>query len=506
MDNYFCIATTFLDGRYHGREWPPSPARLFQALLAGVQTGIHRRQWVVVEPTLCQLEQLAAPEIVASDWRQLPSYRISVPNNDSDKAAREWRAGRSFDAASLRTLKTISARELSSEKGTPHLYYLWKIDDTAPPITILRQLTSFLHTLGWGIDMAYADAFVLNEETKKFLAGKLGYLHYVPGDRGQLWDVPRPGYLDNLTETYRRYCERGSGNTIDPATRATKYGQERYRRVGKIKQPQATFVLRKFDDADSPHRVPWALGMRVAAWMRHAAAEALRQEHYPDDFVDSYVLGHDNGHAKHMSFVPVPNVGTIYPDGAIRRVMVLEPLDCDGTMTDLLRDANVPALPGEIAAFLQLKLDTSTLHELVENGNGPRKTKPVCQLFRASENKIWPYYLRTSALWHTVTPVVLHGYNSEHGKFSLKKTEQLLYQAFGKSGYSRDSIKELFFQPAPFWAGTEGAVTMRVPEHLAKWPRYHVSVCFREPVTGPLLIGIGRHYGAGLFAARQTSA
>lgn len=33
-----CISVTFLTGRYHGEEWPPSPARLYQALVAAVMT------------------------------------------------------------------------------------------------------------------------------------------------------------------------------------------------------------------------------------------------------------------------------------------------------------------------------------------------------------------------------------------------------------------------------------------------------------------------------------
>jgi CRISPR-associated protein Csb2 len=488
MDGYICITATFLADRYHGREWPPSPARLFQALLAGAQTGLYRQQWAVVEPVLRELERLPSPEVVACDFRNLPSYRISVPNNDSDKAAREWNAGRPFDAARLRTLKTISPREMVPHSCAPHVYYLWKTANGDLPIAALRQLTSFLHTVGWGIDMAYADSLLLDEQEKQSLAGKPGYSHYVPGQRGQLCDVPVPGYLQDLTEAYRRYCKRGSGDGVDPATRATKYGQERYQCVGRAEPPLAKFVLRKLDNASTPYAVPWALGMKVAAWMRHAAAESLRQR-YSDDFIDSYVLGHGDGHSKHMSFVPVPNVGTIYPDGAIRRVLVLEPPDSDG----------------EIAALLQWKLATSVLHRLLENGGGTRKTEPACQLFEAEDDNIWPYYIRPahapSSLWHTVTPVVLHGYNSEHGKFSLKKTEQLLYQALEKSGYSRQSIMELFFQPAPLWAGTEGALAMRVPEHLAKWPRYHVGVRFREPVPGPVLAGIGKHYGIGLFGA-----
>ena len=40
MSNQLCISVTLLDGRFHGRgdggvpEWPPSPLRLFQALVA----------------------------------------------------------------------------------------------------------------------------------------------------------------------------------------------------------------------------------------------------------------------------------------------------------------------------------------------------------------------------------------------------------------------------------------------------------------------------------------
>jgi CRISPR-associated protein Csb2 len=484
MDHYLCIAATFLADHYHGREWPPSPARLFQALLAGAQTGSYRQQWAMAEPVLQKLERLPAPQVVASACRQLPSYRISVPNNDSDKAAKEWAAGRSFDAAALRTLKTISPRELVHNSGSPHVYYLWKTGDVDLPMEALRRLTFYLHTFGWGIDMACADSFLLSEQEKQSLAGKPGYLHYVPGERGQLRDVPAPGYLQDLCDAYQRYCNRTSGRGVDPATRATKYGQERYQRVGSIEVPAAKFALRKLNNG-SPYAVPWVLGMKVAAWMRHAAAEALRQEQYAEEFINSYVLGHGNGHDTHMSFIPVPNIGTIYPDGAIRRVMMLEP--SEGT--------------GDVAALLQLKLSPSLLHRLVENGGGPRKTEPVCQLVEAQDDKIWPYYFRSSSLWHSVTPVVLHGYNSEHGKFSLKKTEQLLYQALEKSGYSRQSITELFFQPAPLWAGTEGALALRVPEHLAKWPRYHISVRFREPVVGPVLAGIGKHYGIGLFAA-----
>jgi CRISPR-associated protein Csb2 len=485
MEQYLCIATTFLAESYHGQEWPPSPARLFQALIAGACTGSYQQRWKEVEPVLKALERQPAPEMVARDAVHTASYRIAVPNNDSDKTGREWAAGREYDPSRLRTIKTISPRRFhATPGGGAHVYYMWPFSEALPAEKVQR-LTSFLHTFGWGIDMAYADSFILNGADKQSLTTKPGYAHYKPAEKGRLHNVPAPGYLDDLRKAHAQSANRQTREGVNPSIRATGYAQQAYITSGATDSPHARFVLRKLDDAEEFYRIPWSLGMQLAAWLRHATAEALRQERYEEEFINSYVLGHGNERGKHLSFVPVPTIGSDHSDGVIRRVMILEPAGSDG----------------EIAQLLQLKLSAAVLRRLVENGNGPRQTTPACQLFEPQGDNIWHYYTRSSHLWHSVTPVVLHGYNSAHGKFSLKKTEQLLYQAFEKSGYPRQTISQVFFQPAPFWAGTEGALAIRVPEYLKKWPRYHVSVRFNQPVAGPLVAGIGRHYGIGLFAS-----
>lgn len=485
MDRYLCIAATFLAERYHGEEWPPAPARLFQALLAGANTGSYRQNWGDVEPALRALEAFSAPEMLALTPASAPAYRIAVPNNDSDVAAREWRAGRDFDAAALKTMKTVAPRTFDRTDGySPHVHYIWRFSGTNLQEQALQQLSSFLHTFGWGIDMAFADSAFLDEAGKQKLLSKPGYSHYKPAAKGKIWKVPSVGYLDDLVSTHKRQCERRSRAGVDASIRARSYGEERYLRLGICESPNARFVLRQLTDENVFFKVPWGLGMQVAAWMRHATATALREEGYRDDFVNSYVLGHGTGNGKHISFVPVPTIRRTHGDGAVRRVMLVEPPDANGSITELL----------------QRKMATTELLTLV-NGGPP---KPVCVVADPEKQDfVFPFYLQEAALWESVTPVVLHGYNSEHGKFSLKKTEQLLYQAFEKSGYSRSSIAELYFQSAPFWAGTQGALQMRIPQHLSKWPRYHVSVRFKEPVVGPVLVGIGGHYGIGLFAAQN---
>jgi CRISPR-associated protein Csb2 len=99
--------------------------------------------------------------------------------------------------------------------------------------------------------------------------------------------------------------------------------------------------------------------------------------------------------------------------------------------------------------------------------------------------------------------MVLHGHNTLRGRLSIHKTERLILEALEKSGYSARLVEGLAFQPAPMWRGGEDARAVRVPLHLTRWPRYHVEVRFREAVQGPVLAGIGRHCGVGVFAAAR---
>ena len=86
---------------------------------------------------------------------------------------------------------------------------------------------------------------------------------------------------------------------------------------------------------------------------------------------------------------------------------------------------------------------------------------------------------------------------------SVAKTEKLLLRAFEMAGRSKEQIETMSFQAAPLWRGAEAAKNIRVPKHLDGYPRYHVEVKFREIVCGPVLAGIGRHYGIGVFASLE---
>lgn len=73
MDRYLVISVTFLHGRYHGSRgqgerdpWPPSPLRLFQALVAGARSGCRASLWTDAKIEAFRwLERLDPPGIVA---------------------------------------------------------------------------------------------------------------------------------------------------------------------------------------------------------------------------------------------------------------------------------------------------------------------------------------------------------------------------------------------------------------------------------------------------------
>jgi CRISPR-associated protein Csb2 len=308
---------------------------------------------------------------------------------------------------------------------------------------------------------------------------------FTPGARGGITlRVPTQGLLDQLGERHQAFTMRISRKGVDPYTRPTLFGQTRYRRAHAWQPRRHIEFGLETPDGDA-FAGRWEETQTIAAWLRHAAGRALLQEELDKNWVNAFVLGHtsadDLGHR--LSFVPLPSIGHAHSDGGIRRVLIAEPPGAAGAESEALD-------------LLRVKLAGTVLGD--SDGVPRAVLVPV-----ADGSKVLPFFLRRSRNWETVTPVILHGHNAARGRISLAKTERLLRQAFDAAGFPEPLLRELAFQRAPYWAGCEAAIGIRVPRHLAPWPRVHVHVEFAEPVEGPVLVGIGRHYGIGVFAARR---
>jgi CRISPR-associated protein Csb2 len=470
-----CISATFLNESYHGKEWPPSPARLFQAMLAGLMTGHYRALRPAAEPALRWLERQPPPEIFACERRAGRAYRLAVPNNDMDVVARAWAAGREADPTRLKTMKDVSPH-LLNEAETPQVKYVWQVgEDDAEGKQVLeklRPLTHCLHTLGWGVDMSYADAQVV----ERIDAG--GLIRWVPvaWSDAQL-AVPVRGFLDDLEGAYQRFRRRATGAGADADTRPGRFRMQAYAPAHRAAGLYLVLALQALEE-ERYHSENWESTVVVAGRMRNAAASALRVEESDDSFVQAFVEGHGDEKNFRMSFVPLPSIGHEHADGRIRRVMFVEPRASDGTTLRLLS----ATLPGRAA---------------VDEATGA----PVCRFADVPDRKVTRFYVgEPGRTWRTVTPVVLHGFNGEKGRISLNKTERLLRRAFEMAGYDWEMIEHIRFQAAPYWPNTGAAFKIRLPRHLKHLPRYHVEVRFQTEVYGPVLAGVGRHSGLGVFA------
>ena len=455
--------------RFHGEDWPCSPARLFRALLAGSMTGGNRDSQTIVEPALRWLERLPAPEIDAVSADPGDTYRISVPNNDMDIAAWEWASGRQYDPSILRTMKTVVPKRLSGEG--PHVTFRWTGIEMEPAIEEgLRAAVHSLHTLGWGIDMAFADMAVNDSKP----AGSS--VRWRPSELGShLLALPVEGSLDDLKATYARFLNSVQKGGVNPDTRPSVYRFQTYSN-GYVAPQAIVFELAQVGGKEGIASFPPEKTMEISAWLRHAVSTALAQEKIPEQTINEIALGHNDTEVNtdRIVYIPMPSIGFAHAGGGIRRVMIAMRRRPD--LLDLLR----------------IKLNG---WELTDKGGNPK-----CRLTTPSNPKVKPFYVDARREWASVTPVILHGYNSAGGNISMRKTDKLLAQAFAQAGHEIDNIEEWTIQAAPFWPGTPGARSMRVPKHLERWPRYHVSVKFRDKIGGPVLAGIGRHYGLGVFA------
>ncbi len=204
MPRALLITVRFHDGRYHGmRDGPPSPARLFQALLAGAGLGggldLERTE------ALKWLEDREPPVIGAPAMVRGQSVTNYVPNNDLDAVGGDLRR-----ISKIRTSKTV--RPLLFEPDSSWLY-AWTFQrdpKNERQAQVVCGLAERLYQLGRGVDMAWAWGEVLDHQV---LAEKiLNYpgLVYRPsrGGGGTILPCPQRGSLASLKLRYAANSSR----------------------------------------------------------------------------------------------------------------------------------------------------------------------------------------------------------------------------------------------------------------------------------------------------------
>ncbi len=497
---HLLLTVHFLADRYHGLldrtgppEWPPSPYRLFCALVAGVA----RRSdlGADVGKALAWLETLEPPIIVAPPAKTGHAITRFVPNNDADKR---------LDRQDRLTAKlTIPTLMLCKPDEKPQVHYLWDVNGKSDvPFNALREVVRSLTTLGWGVDMVFADVRTVAEAEVQKLSGVRWYPKpHVRRDEGML-RVPiatadlRESTLHDLKHCYRTAIERIEyGKPLHTVDKPRVFDRVFYASVERpIGRPWRVFELRNMDG--SRFRYPHRKLVHLAGMVRHLAIEAMKASPpagTDDDWTETYVAGHaQEGEPEHrqLSYLPLPSVRHQHVDPGVRRVMIVAPLGDDAWLEHVARH-----LAGR-------QLESERGDEFGDSD--PPFFVPI------KGDSVSRCYTEPASTWHSFTPVILPG----HDDHKPEKTRKLIEKALRQSGIDQPCEFEwsAFSRfPKSFSAhkyDRNGRLTGYVrPDHLLSQTAVHLTLRFKNglKVPGPLAIGAGRHCGLGLLAALKSS-
>ena len=492
MTRHLCISVTLLDPLFHGKgdrdepEWPPSPMRLFQALIAGSRAGCRNGDWSETKAEAYRwLERSDPPVIIAPASQHASSYTLFVPRNDADKK---------FERQDRLNPKIVSPYRIKTttcvRQPDQQLHYLWAIPETEWPkarrhVEVLCQEARYLTVLGWGIDQAVAHGLILTDAQVQSLSGQQWCAWNAPfAGRPQL-RVPNRGTLDDLDRAYKAFINRLSMEQPPRAREPRVFRSAVYLPASMLPpRPYAVFEL------------PDGIAFRqeqtiaVAAILRSTVCDDKRyrnrqdfQEQFPDDDPEVYLAGHAGNSTTttppRFSYLPLPTIGHEHADGMIRRVLIAEPFGGAGLH----------------AKWAQQRLRGQILRD--HNGN---ERGALDELRRSTSKKMlgryggWP---EGAKQWASITPVVLPGFDD--GK--IDKRNALALRAIRHAGLPVEAVESLVLREAPYWPGSHHPQRYRRPDYLKHYPAWHFYVRFREPLFGPIAIGAGRHCGLGLFAA-----
>ena len=503
MPDALLFSVRFHDGRYHGTgNWPPSPARLFQALVAGVAKGggIPQKEHCA----LTWLESLDPPAIATPKTCEGQSYLNYVPNNDLDA-----KGGDPEKIAGIRTSKQIRPRLFNAE--TP-LLYCWRFgNDPNEYAHTLVEIAERLYQLGRGVDMAWAQAEVLKiEKAEKRLEEHGGTIHRpTDGNSGTLQACPGVGSLKSLIERHKAMGERFSRGVHEvkgkkqPCTTFTQPPKPRFRQVAYDSPPtRLLYDLRHPAKTSKFQAWPLTSIVRLTETVRDRAADQLAAFLPNEVACIERVFGraHDlteADKARRIRITPLPSTGHPNAESSIRRVLIEIPPDCPLPVRNLAW------------AF-------SGLHLGSDPETGEIRDDSLPALVEADDWRMPDHYglgqnrKQAFHLWHTITPVALPNWrgrgrqNGPERADSEKDAMSAVIKAL-RHAHIPARAETIRVQREPFGAKGARAESFAPGTRFAPPKLWHVEIAFSAPLHGSLILGDGRYLGLGLMAPQKQT-
>jgi CRISPR-associated protein Csb2 len=517
MPRILLLSIHFHEGRYHGRpEWPPSPARLFQALVAGAASG--KNLPAEDRAALAWLEQCEPPVIAAPAKRDGSGFTNYVPNNDLDSVGRNPRR-----ISEIRAGKQIKPLLFDASIG---LLYAWTFDDGEEHARKLCAIAELLYQLGRGVDMAWARGEIIDtDKIEARLATHTGAI-YRPGTGGGGIVLPSP-QKGSLASLERRFVEIGHRfKTVRSGRQSQVYSQAskpRFAPVIYASPPQLfLFDLRELTDREALGSWPLARAVNFVERVRDSAASGLKARRPgAAATIDRVFIGRDAKEVdkvERIRIVPLPSIGSPHVVPAIRRVLVEVPPNCplsgtdiEGAFSGILVSEGVDSESGEVIETRLLPAEDRDMlrHYGMDDRNDHRvwrSVTPVALPEGAARRRIDPQRLRKElATARDAAGTELREAKSGAERFAeeSRATSAILRSLRHAGVPARAEAIRLRREP---YRGRGARAEDFAPEtRFAKERLWHVEITFAKPLRGPLLIGDGRYLGLGLMAPQRDA-
>jgi CRISPR-associated protein Csb2 len=496
------IAVRLLDGRYHGvGDWPPSPFRLFQALVAGAYGGRWRAESAGVQQqkdaAFAWLEKLDPPHIAAPAKIAGRATTYFVPNNDLDAVG-----GNPRRVAEIRTGKVV--RPILFAADMPFLY-AWPFAGAETPARLLCELAPRLHTLGRGLDPSFAVA-----EIDDWTAAQVRLLAHggavarpcgsAVGDT--LVPCPTDGSLASLRTRHgalrNRLADRREGKAAvtlfrqppKPLFRGVAYDRPAQRFLFDLRPADGSRPFQPITQ-ERVTEVAKAVRDRIAARLTQALPGRTAE-------IERLVMGRgasEADKARRVRILPLPSIGMEHTDPAIRRVLIEIPPDCPFAAADVLWTISGQGICNRV--------DPETGEILAE---GPL-------LVAAEEARMLRHYgINDSPArrWQTVTPAALSERRpagriggdaraSVEGRATAAVVDALRHVGIDPAGIA---VRVQSEPPHPKGLRAEDFD----PDRFDRRSLHHVEIAFPRALRGPLVLGNGRWLGLGLMAPIREHA
>jgi CRISPR-associated protein Csb2 len=494
MSRCLLVTLRLHDPRYHGAgNWPPSPARLFQALVAGAARGKGLEE---ADAQALRWLECQNPPIVAVPFaRAGQAITLYVPNNDLDAVGGDPR-----NIGSIRAAESVKPWLLEADQPLLFFWAADDADDSAGQCGVIERMAQRLYQFGRGVDMAWATAegLTATEAEARLAAHRGPVFHPGQGAGGTVLACPAPGSLDSLMDRHQAQAMRFSRTDNRGGLLFTQPPKPRFRQVAYESPPhRILFELRNGTDF-----APWPLraaGSLIQSLLHAAATKLATALHGAAPMIDRLLLGRGAGEADKRlrpRLVPLPSIGSTYADHAIRRVLLEVPGPCPLPLQDfvwavsgLFVSCTADPQTGEITAETRLLLvDSDRMLRHYGIGGPPAQR------------------------WRSVTPVALPG--RPHPPVPWTGTARTTDEQAGAAAL-RQTLRHAGLDTPP------ATITIRREPFAARGARAeafaprtrftparlrHAEIDFTSPRPGPLLLGDGRFLGLGLFApVRETN-